>query len=199
MTRPEFYESAVSSRILAGAIRDGGNMLREVNLRSVLTALTAMPAVALARPKTHSVFTALKARTEERLGVVALDTGNGKGLPCRADERISMCSTFKLKAVSAVLARVYRKQEMLTQRITYGRKDLLDLAPVTGPSVEDGAVSSDVPRAPAIQYSDSTAVNLQLEETLAAQRPPRSLPTRSKIRRPGSIDLSPWQALSEAC
>jgi beta-lactamase class A len=135
MTRPEFYESAVSSRILARAILDGGNMLREVSLRSVLTAITAMPAVAFAHPKTHSVFTELEARTGERLGVVALDTGNGKGLPYRADERISMCSTFKLKAVSAVLARVDRKQEMLRQRTIYGRKDLLDLAPVTGASV----------------------------------------------------------------
>jgi beta-lactamase class A len=45
-------------------------------------------------------FAPLDARYGGRLGVAALDTGSGKRLGHRADERFAMCSTFKLLLVS---------------------------------------------------------------------------------------------------
>lgn len=74
-----------------------------------------------------------------------------------------MCSTFKLIAVSDVLARGDRNEETLTRRIAYSQKDLLDWAPVTRAHVEDGAMSIEGLCAAAIQYSDNTASNLLLE------------------------------------
>ena len=49
---------------------------------------------------------AIEARNGGRLGVFALDTGSGRSLAHRADERFIMCSTFKVLATAAVLARV---------------------------------------------------------------------------------------------
>jgi beta-lactamase class A len=41
-----------------------------------------------------------------RVGIAALDTGSGKRLAYRGDERFALCSTFKWLLVAAVLARV---------------------------------------------------------------------------------------------
>ena len=48
-----------------------------------------------------------------RLGVAVLDTGTGARDRHRADERFPMCSTFKLLAAAAVLARVDAGKERL--------------------------------------------------------------------------------------
>ena len=41
-----------------------------------------------------------------RIGVAALDTGNGNSIFYRESERFLMCSTFKVMLVAATLARV---------------------------------------------------------------------------------------------
>src|SRR5436190_23848188 len=46
-------------------------------------------------------------RTGARIGVAALDTGSGKRLDYRSEERFPMCSTFKYLAAAAVLKRVH--------------------------------------------------------------------------------------------
>ena len=48
-----------------------------------------------------------------RLGVFALDTGTGRSLAHRSDERFQMFSTFKLLLAADVLARVQAGQEQL--------------------------------------------------------------------------------------
>ena len=48
----------------------------------------------------------LEASSGARIGVAAIDTGNGLPLFWRENERFVMCSTFKLMAAAAVLARV---------------------------------------------------------------------------------------------
>jgi beta-lactamase class A len=52
-----------------------------------------------------------------RLGVAYFDSGNGKQLNHRGDERFPMCSTFKLMLVAAVLERVDAGQESPERRI----------------------------------------------------------------------------------
>jgi beta-lactamase class A len=97
-----------------------------------------------------------------RLGVAVLDTGSGARFGQREEERFPLCSTFKLLAVAAVLARVDRGEERLDRRIAFGAGDLLEYAPVTRARLAEGSLAlSDLCQA-AICVSDNTAANLIL-------------------------------------
>jgi len=65
-------------------------------------------------------------------GIAILDTGSGRRIAYRGDERFLLCSTFKLLLAAAVLARVDRGAETLDRRLVFGPDALLDWAPVTG-------------------------------------------------------------------
>ncbi|MDR3439020.1 class A beta-lactamase [Telmatospirillum sp.] len=97
-----------------------------------------------------------------RLGVAAVDTASGRQLRFRADERFALCSTFKLAAAAAVLARVDRHQERLDRSIAYRQDDLLDYAPITRDHLGQGAMTLRDLCAAAIDWSDNTAANLIL-------------------------------------
>ena len=75
--------------------------------------------------------------TGARIGVAGLDTGSGKRLDYRSEERFPMCSTFKFLAAAAVLKRVDEKQDQLDRFIRYGEKDILEYAPVTKAHLAD--------------------------------------------------------------
>jgi beta-lactamase class A len=97
-----------------------------------------------------------------RVGVFAVDSGSGKVLAHRPDERFAMCSTFKWVLAATVLARVEHNLMSLGDRVMYGQADLLAYAPVTGKHVAEGSMTvSDLARA-AIVVSDNTAANLLL-------------------------------------
>jgi beta-lactamase class A len=105
----------------------------------------------------------LEARNGGRLGVVAIDTGSGRRISSRAQERFSMCSTHKFLTAAAVLAKVDRGALRLDQPVPYTRDDLLDYAPVTGKNVGAGSMTVDALCAAAIEWSDNTAENLLLK------------------------------------
>ena len=105
---------------------------------------------------------ALERQHGGRLGVCVLDTGSGRRVSHRGDERFLMCSTFKLFAVAAVLARVDRDQERLDRRIVFGKDALLAYAPVTRRHVGAPGMSVDALCAAAVTLSDNTAANLLL-------------------------------------
>ncbi len=71
-----------------------------------------------------------------------------------------MCSTFKLLAVAAVLARVDKGKEKLDRFVPYGEGDLLGYAPISRAHVREGGLPLDALCAAAIQWSDNTAANL---------------------------------------
>src|SRR5882724_5052174 len=98
----------------------------------------------------------IEARTA-RIGVAALDTGSGKRLDYRSEERFPMCSTFKFLATAAVLKRVDEKQDQLDRFIRYAAKDILEYAPVTKVHLEDGGMTLGALCAAAIEQSDNTA------------------------------------------
>src|SRR5207249_10983299 len=77
-------------------------------------------------------------RTGARIGVAALDTGSGKRLDYRSEERFPMCSTFKFLAAAAVLKRVDEGKENLERFIRYSSQDLPEYAPVTKAHLKDG-------------------------------------------------------------
>ncbi|HEY7292429.1 MAG TPA: class A beta-lactamase [Vicinamibacterales bacterium] len=104
----------------------------------------------------------IERRVGGRLGVAIVDTRNGQQILHRANERFPMCSTFKLLAAGAVLARVDRGEERLDRRIAYTSADLLEYAPVTRARVADGSMSVVDLAAAAVTVSDNTAGNLLL-------------------------------------
>jgi beta-lactamase class A len=106
---------------------------------------------------------AIETKMAGRMGVAALDTGSGKRLDYRSEERFPMCSTFKFLAAAAVLKRVDDQQEKLERFIPYGAKDVLEYAPVTKAHLKDGGMTLGALCAAAIEQSDNTAGNLLLD------------------------------------
>lgn len=94
-----------------------------------------------------------------RIGVAALDTGNGNSIFYRENERALMCSTFKLMLVAATLERVDAGQEQLDRVIHYQKSDLLEYAPETSKNLARG-MSVKALCAAAVTLSDNTAANL---------------------------------------
>src|SRR5436190_2545183 len=106
----------------------------------------------------------IEERTGARIGVAALDTGNGKRFDYRSEERFPMCSTFKFLAAAAVLKRVDEKQDQLDRFIRYDAKDILQYAPVTKAHLNNGGMTLGALCAAAIEQSDNTAGNLLLDK-----------------------------------
>lgn len=97
-----------------------------------------------------------------RLGVAVLDTGSGRRMAHRADERFPMCSTFKFLAAACVLSRVDRKEESLDRRIVFTQSDLVTYSPAAEKRVGgEGMTIAEICEA-AVMLSDNTAGNLLL-------------------------------------
>lgn len=104
----------------------------------------------------------IERRLGARLGVHILDTQTGRQWAHRADERFPMCSTFKVLACAAVLARVDAGDENLARRIRIHTGDLVTYSPVTELHVNgEGLPLGDLCEA-AMTRSDNTAGNLIL-------------------------------------
>jgi beta-lactamase class A len=101
----------------------------------------------------------LETRFGGRLGVYAVDTGTGRAVGHRADERFLMCSTTKVPLVALVLRRSVDDPGLLDRRIRWGPADLLEYAPVTSRNVATGMTVAELCAA-AISVSDNTAANL---------------------------------------
>ncbi|WP_225731745.1 MULTISPECIES: class A beta-lactamase [unclassified Nocardia] len=99
----------------------------------------------------------LERRFNARIGVFAIDTGTGRTLEYRADERFALCSIFKALAVAAVLAR--NPLSHLDSRVTFSHDDIRSISPVTQKRVDTGMTIGELCDA-AIRYSDGTAGNL---------------------------------------
>lgn len=128
-----------------------------------LAAVAAIPTVAPAA--TLPSFDALERRYGGRLGVFAIDLGNGRRIAYRAGEAFPMCSTFKVLAVGAVLQRVHDGHEQLTRRVAFSSRDILSYAPVAKAHMaHDGTGAMTVADlcAAAIEWSDNTAASLLL-------------------------------------
>jgi beta-lactamase class A len=104
---------------------------------------------------------ALEKRHGGRLGVAMRDTGSGKRLDHRADERFPICSTFKMLAAAAILSRVDAGQDHLDRHVMYEKSDLVTYSPETEKHAGTGMALGDICKA-AITLSDNTAGNLML-------------------------------------
>jgi beta-lactamase class A len=97
-----------------------------------------------------------------RLGVAVLDTLTDARFGHRADERFPMCSTFKLLAAAAILARVDAKQERLDRLIEFAGADVVVNSPVTKDHIGSPGMSLEELCEAAMTMSDNTAGNLLL-------------------------------------
>ncbi|WP_374537846.1 class A beta-lactamase [Micromonospora aurantiaca (nom. illeg.)] len=125
-------------------------------------ASTSAPATPSATPNASPVpappeLAALERRSGARIGVFALDTGTGRTLAHRADERFAYASTCKALAAGAMLAATSDADR--DRVVRYRRADLVAHSPVTERHVETGMTLRDAAEA-AVRYSDNTAGNL---------------------------------------
>lgn len=105
----------------------------------------------------------LERSADRTLGLWALDTGTGKRLAYRAEERFALCSTFKVVLAGAILHQAQGDPGLLQRRLVYGRDKLVVYSPVTQKHVGAGMTVAELCAA-AVQYSDNTAGNLLLEQ-----------------------------------
>lgn len=119
---------------------------------------TATAAVA---PAVARQFGRLEKEFDARLGVYAIDTGSGRAIEHRADERFAYASTCKALLAAAVLARTAPAD--LDRRLMYTRADLEANSPISEQHVGKGMTLRTVLDA-AVRYSDNTAANLLFEE-----------------------------------
>lgn len=137
--------------------------------RDALLAALALPLLPLSPASAAPVaavplaLAALDARHGGRLGVAFLDSGSGRLLTHRGDERFALCSTFKWLLAAQVLAEVDAGRESPDRRIRYGAEALVPWSPVTEKHVGHGLTVADLCEA-TITLSDNAAANLLLAE-----------------------------------
>ncbi|AGP57229.1 hypothetical protein M271_28875 [Streptomyces rapamycinicus NRRL 5491] len=142
--------------------------------RRALLSFGAGTALAVLVPTGARAATGIPGRMRElereygaRLGVFALDTGTGRAVTHRADERFPICSVSKTLAVGAVLRDLDRDGEYLARRIRYTEDDVKTAGhiPITGTpeNIANGLTVEELCAA-AISYSDNGAMNLLLRQ-----------------------------------
>jgi len=106
----------------------------------------------------------LEQRVGGTIGAYALDTGSGRELSWRADERFSMASTFKSLLAAATLAEVDAGQLGLDQAVSLESVELVSYSPIVEQYVEGGSITIGELCEAAVTLSDNTAANLLLEQ-----------------------------------
>lgn len=125
----------------------------------ILLSLGATPTLAA----NASPLADIERRNGGRLGVFAIDTGSGRTLAHRADERFLMCSTFKGLLAALVLSRVDAGKEDLARLVPYTEKDLIFTSPVTKAHVAKGAMPVGALCQAIVEVSDNTAAVLLMK------------------------------------
>lgn len=111
-------------------------------------------------PSPVEAITALEKQHGGRLGVAVLDTGTGRRMSHRAEERFAMCSTFKFILAAAVLHRIDAGLEQPDRIISYSKSGLLPVSPVTEKHVGEGGLPVITLCEAAVTVSDNTGANL---------------------------------------
>ncbi|WP_152360354.1 class A beta-lactamase [Microlunatus speluncae] len=104
---------------------------------------------------------ALEKKFDARLGVFAWDTGTGRAITHRADDRFAFCSTFKGLAAAAVVQG--NPLSHLETLVRYGEDELMKSSMITKKHVKTGMTIRQLCDA-AVRFSDGTAGNLLLRD-----------------------------------
>ncbi|SCL56435.1 beta-lactamase class A [Micromonospora citrea] len=128
---------------------------------------SAVPAPASPAPDREHEFRQLEKRFDARLGVYAIDTGSGRTVEYRADERFAYASTFKALAAAEILDETTDAE--LDRVVRYSADDLVTYSPITERHVATGMTLRAIADA-AVRYSDNTAANLMLRHLGGPQK-----------------------------
>ncbi|XRQ11459.1 class A beta-lactamase [Actinomadura welshii] len=133
--------------------------------KSATAPLQAQPGpAALSQGEVNKRLRALEKTRQVRIGAYAIDTGSGRAVGYRANERFPFLSTFKAVVCGAVLRKARRTDPGLMERvIRYKESDLVEHSPVTEKHVKTGMTVAQLCHA-AITVSDNTAGNLVLKQ-----------------------------------
>ncbi|CAM4478168.1 MAG: Beta-lactamase Toho-1 [Legionella sp.] len=105
----------------------------------------------------------LEASSKGRIGVYAINTANNTHLGYRANERFPTGCTSKVIGVAAILNKSMNDSALLSQRISYSKKDLTNWNPITEKHLSSGMTVEQLCAA-SISYSDNTAMNLLVKK-----------------------------------
>jgi len=168
---PPLLRSLVTAATVTALVGCGGpapsapptaSVTRPAATPQVMTPPAAVPEVTTPLVRTVPIdLSALEDRFDARLGVVAMDTGTGRTLGWRPDERFAFASTIKAPLAAAVLYRTSDAE--LEEVVRYTAADLEDFSPVTKQHVDDGLTLRELADA-AVRMSDNTAANLLFAE-----------------------------------
>ncbi|TXI25601.1 MAG: class A beta-lactamase [Roseateles sp.] len=133
-----------------------------ISRRHLLAAGSLLPlGCATSQHDLAPALAALEARAGGRLGFAALDTGSGRLLGHRLDQRFGMCSTFKLP-LAALTLRAVEQHELQDDWVALGEISPRDFAPATRAQLPAGRMKL-LALAEAVQTtSDNIAANLLL-------------------------------------
>jgi beta-lactamase class A len=105
----------------------------------------------------NAVFEQLEKSFKARLGVYAVDTGNGAVVAYRADERFAYASTHKVFSAAAVLQRT--PTAGLDRMVRVEPADVVNASPISSKHAGGSMTLRELIDA-ALRYSDNTADNL---------------------------------------
>lgn len=124
--------------------------------------MVSIGAPALAADAEIAELRALEQAHQARIGLVAVDVGNGQSLVWRGDERFTFCSTFKAVLAACILDRSVKEPGLLSERLHWSPDKEVDWSPVTGGRGSDGMTVAELCAA-SLGSSDNTATNLLLD------------------------------------
>ncbi|MGN8198795.1 class A beta-lactamase [Salinisphaera sp. RV14] len=141
---------------------DRRQFIQQFAAGAVLSLIGAPPVLAA---DTDAAFKAAMARLESRhggrLGVAVVDTGGGRRITHRGNERFLLCSTVKFPTAALILSHVDAGAESLARHIDYSEDDVVTYSPETKQHVATGMTLGAICRA-GLTQSDNTAANLML-------------------------------------
>ncbi|MET7707465.1 class A beta-lactamase [Micromonospora sp. NPDC005413] len=118
-------------------------------------------------PPARQEFQRLEKAFGSRLGIYAVDTGTGRRVEYRADERFAYASTYKALAAAEVLDETTDAE--LDRVVRYSAADLVSNSPITEKHVAEGMSLRALADA-AVRFSDNTAGNLLLKHLGGPER-----------------------------
>lgn len=123
------------------------------------TSGTVTPRMDAAQAEVDSTIADIEDEYDARVGVHAMDTGNGSTVEHRSAERFGFASTIKSLSVAELLART--TPEELDEHVTWTKEDVekSGYAPVTKKHLDDGMPLGKVAES-ALRVSDNAAANI---------------------------------------
>lgn len=100
-----------------------------------------------------------------KIGIFVIDTANNKTLNYQANKRFPFCSTFKFIVVGAILNKASKNLNLLNEKISYSKADLVNAySPYTIKNLDNGNHSMSIKSlCKAAMLSDTTATNLLIK------------------------------------